>query len=168
MMIPQRLTPELSNDATRSPARPRTPSLVLCVVGLLSVLGCKGTIDNNEQSYTLQPNGTSGGMTAAPGGTAPAPRAPGGAASGSGGEQVGGNISGLDGESASDDRPSGGSRRRASDRDRDDEDEGEREDADAGLEEPLADAGVLLDAGIVDGGVIEIDAGLAVDAGSAP
>ena len=129
------------------------------------VLGCTGTIDDNEQSYTLAPRGTGGGSNAVPAsGSAPAARTPAGAVSGSDGEQPGGNISGLDNESADDDRRGGGSRRtstRDRDRDRDDEDE----DVDAGIEEPLEDAGVLEDAGIADGGVLEVDGGVA-DAGA--
>lgn len=169
MMIPQRLTPELSNNATPSQACPRRQPAARCLIGLLgvmacSVVACKGTIDNNEQSYSLAPNGTAPGTSAAPsGGGTPAARVPTGATSGS--EQAGDNISGLDNDndSASDDRRGGGSRRRASDRDRDDEDE----DDDAGVDEPLEDAGVLDDAGIGDGGV-ELDGGVAADGGTAP
>jgi hypothetical protein len=175
MMIPQRLTSEPSNDATALAQRPRAPGPQRGLVGLrgvlacsllaCSVVACTGTIDNNEQSYSLVPNGTAPSTSAAPsGGAAPAARTPTGATTGS--EQVGDNISGLDDEGDSDDRQAGGSsRRRASDRDRDEDEDEENEDA--GVEEPLEDAGVLDDAGVVDGGV-ELDGGVAADGGSAP
>lgn len=169
MMIPSMtpsLTPEHSKNAMPAPARPRVSSLASCLIGVLGLVACTGTIDENEQRSSLLPNGasTSGTNAGASGSTAPAARAPIGATSPSGdGERAGENISGLESDSASD-RRSGGSRRRASDRDRDDEDD---DDVDAGAEEPVVDAGVLEDAGILDGGVVEVDGGVLADAGTA-
>jgi hypothetical protein len=164
MMIPQLLNPEPSKNATQAQRRPRVPSLAFCLIGLLSALACKGSIDNNEQRSSLVPGGANGantGTTAGSNGAAPGTRAP--VTSPGGGEQ-GDNIVGLDdGESSTGSTSRGGSRRRAAERD----DEDENEDADAGVDEPLEDAGVLVeDAGVIDGGVE--DGGLAADAGAVP
>jgi hypothetical protein len=157
MMIPQRLSTEPSSNTTPSPARLRTPSLALCLAGLLSVVACKGSFDENEPRSSTLPNGAGipgSNAGAAPGASATT-RTPTAETSPSGdGERVGDNISGLDNENASDDRRGGGTRRRASDRDRDDDDDDDNEDVDAGVEEP-EDAGVLEDAGLVDGGVVD-------------
>ena len=161
MMIPQLLTPELSSNRTRAYPRLRAPNLALCLIGLLGGLGCKGTIDNNEQSSGLLPNGRSGtnAAPAAGNGAVPGSQVPTGITSPGDGEQSPDNIRGLDGESSADTGSRGGSRRRPAARDRDEE-----EDVDAGVDEPLEDAGVLVDAG--DGGVS--DGGLAADAGAVP
>ncbi|MEY4548559.1 MAG: hypothetical protein RL685_4754 [Pseudomonadota bacterium] len=162
MMIPQLLTPELPRNTPRAYPRLRAPSLALCLMAVLGAPSCKGSIDNNEQRSSLQPNGRNGANGSAPAnGAAPGAPAAFPATSPGDGEQNP-DIRGLDGE-ADDTSSRGGGRRRAPARDRDEE---EDEDVDAGVEEPLEDAGVLVDAG--DGGVVEVDGGLAEDAGAVP
>ncbi|MEY2936232.1 MAG: hypothetical protein RL033_6981 [Pseudomonadota bacterium] len=157
MMIPQLLNPELPRNTPPAYPRLRAPSLALCLMGVLGMLSCKGSIDNNEQRSSLQPNGRNGGTTAGSGGATGAP--PPFATTSPGDGEQNPDIRGLDGESADDTSSSrGGTRRRPAARDRD-----EDEDVDAGVDEPLEDAGVLVDAG--DGGVVEVDGGLAADAG---
>jgi hypothetical protein len=157
MMIPQLLTPELLRNTPRAYPRLSAPSLALCLIGVLGALSCKGSIDNNEQRSSLQPDGRNGGAAAGNGGgtDAPPPFAP---TSPGDGEQAP-EIRGLDSESGADTSRGGGTRRRAAARDRD-----EDEDVDAGVEEPIEDAGALVDAG--DGGVVDGDGGLEADAGT--
>jgi hypothetical protein len=158
IMIHPSLNLELSTNVPQAQRRKSVSSRAFCLIGLLSVLACNGSIDNNEQRSSLVPNGSSGNTGAASNGAAPGTRAP--VTSAGGGEQGTDNIVGLDdGESSTGSTSRGGSRRRAADRDRDDEDE----DVDAGVDELLDDAGVLEDAGVIDGGVLE-DGGLAADA----
>jgi hypothetical protein len=156
MLTPQMLTPELSRTPAIARARLRTPGLLLCLV---AAVACNGKFETNRDVEGLRTPSNAGnngsGASAGPG------TQPGGIVPGATGSETGtDNIRGID-----DDSTSSGARRGISNRtpDRDDD------DADAGVEEPEADAGVVeVDAGVVvDGGVVEVDAGLAADAGAA-
>jgi hypothetical protein len=157
MIIPARLSSELSHTSGIARARRPLPNLALCLLGLLgSAVACNGQIDENRDIGRARPatnepaNGTGAGPASAPT-----------VARNTGDDTEPSDVSASEQALDDLDRASSGSRsnaggRRNRDRDRDDE-----EIVDAGA----LDAGEA-DAGEADADVIDADAG-DVDAGDA-
>jgi hypothetical protein len=165
MMIPARLTSELSNTSSSARSRRRLPSMALCLLGLLgSVVACNGKIDENRDVGRARPattepvNGTGAGAPSAPT-----------LSRNTGDDTDPSDVSASEQAQDDLDRASSASRSNAggrrNDRDRDDRDD-EEELADAGAidageaDAGEADADVIADAGEVDAG--EADAGAAL------